>query len=180
VEQPWGRVVNPVDLPPRPTVKTLIALGDDEFAVLVRDHLLPRGENRSRWNALWAVLTFDERLSERTFDVLENFLDTTQADLAAGALDEQQHRRAIKFIDYCDDAWVRLQRRENAPLAWAGAQVARYNPAARAVLETLAKAVAEHRSAVSASEEPVREADTRLWQVLATVGLDPQTQHRAR
>jgi hypothetical protein len=181
IEQPWSRVKNPVAIPPALDPAGLAALPDEEFARLVRDHLVPRqpaGEERRLWERLWGLLGRDERLADRTFDVLEDFLDGVEAVLDSGQLDEHQQARAEKFRRFCDDAWKRLQVDDDKPLGWAGRAAAGFNPPARRVIEQLVDAIAEHRRTVATAATTPK--DKRLWQVLADVGLDPEGSRRRR
>lgn len=175
LEQPWARVKEPVAIPAPITVATLEALSEQDLAVLLRDHLVPRrpdGVERARWESLWRVLSADDGLAERCFDVLEQFLGDVDAVLADGDPDEHTRKRMEKFRRFCDDAWQRLQMHHDRPLGWAGRAGAGFNPAGRAVISKLVDAVDRHR-AVTQVEGGGTEADRQLWQVLGDVGLDP-------
>ncbi len=182
LEQPWRRVKIPAALPEPLSVAALSGLAAEEFAVLLRDHLVPRnpaGVDRERWERLWAVLSRDDALSDRAFDVLEEFLDQVDRALRSDALDAHQRRRAQKFERFCDDAWQRLRVDDDKPLGWAGRAAAGFNPPARKVLEQLVDAVAQHRSAVTAAGS-ASAADEQLWAVLRHVDLDPDLSRRRR
>lgn len=173
-EQPWARVRDPA--PVAAAAVELAAMTDAEFAEQVRHHLMPREDQpggRARWTRLWTLLG-EEQLCDHTFDVLEDFLDTTEAALAGGALGDAEAARARKFRDRCQEAWSRLQRAEDdRPLGWAGKAAEGFNPVARKVIAQLVSAVAGHRSAVTSSRRPITVEDRRLWGILDAVGLDP-------
>lgn len=175
LEQPWARVKEPVAIPTPTTVSTLESLSEQDLAVLLRDHLVPRrpdGVERARWESLWRLLSADDALAERCYDVLEQFLGDVDAALAEGQPDEHTRKRMEKFRRFCDDAWQRLQVHHDRPLGWAGRAGAGFNPAGRAVISKLVDAIDHHRAQAEA-EGDVRKADHRLWQVLDDVGLDP-------
>ena len=182
INQPWSRVRNPVPLPgDLGSAGPLLALDPEQFAELIRSHLTPRDEQpgeRVGWTRLWALLAGDEQLSERTFDVLEDFLDTTEEDLASGALDDAQTSRARKFQGRCGEAWKRLQRvDDDRPLAWAGKAADGFNPPSRKVIARLVGAIARHRSVITRSRRPITPEDQHLWAVLEAVQLDPRDYH---
>lgn len=178
VDQPWSRVRDPVPIPVPTDARTLLDLDEQDLARVLRDHLVPRqptGAERARWESLWRVLSADDDLAERAFDVLEEFLGDVDQALQREDLDEHTRKRMDKFRRFCDDAWQRLQLHHDRPLGWAGRAGAGFNPAGRAVIAQLVQAVANHRSCVQAQPD-VRDADVQLWQVLSAVGLDPDRQ----
>lgn len=182
LERPWARIKTPVPIPDPADVDDLLTLPLEQLAELVRDHLLPRGQDpdaRTRWERLWAALGADDRLADRTFDVLEDLLSTTEADLGSGRLEDADERRARKFLTSCDHAWSRLQGHDDRPLGWAGGRAARFNPPARHVLAQLVDAIAEHRRSVTEAKT-VRGVDEELWRVLAAVRLDPEQMRSTR
>ena len=179
IERPWGRVNDPTPIPAPIDADTFATMDELDFAVLIRDHLVPRqpnGAQRQQWNALWDLLGADETLSERTFDVLDDFLDTTEAAIQADELDEAQTKRAAKFQHFCNDAWKRLQA-DDKPLGWAGRTASGFNPAARKVIAQLVDAIDEHRRELT-SGEARDDADNKLWKTLREVGLDPHQRRR--
>lgn len=183
VEQPWARVKNPVVIPViRDLEGELNQLSPVAFAQLIRSNLVPRSDQpdgRQRWAELWTAIDQDADLAERTFDVLEEFLDACDQASNDTALDDQQRQRSVKFRRFCDDAWQRLQNVPDAdePLAWAGRAARPFNPPARRVLATLVEAIAVHRETVQGVNE-ARPADDHLWAVLRTVALDPARARR--
>lgn len=183
IQRPWTRVRTPVPIPGDASQAGLAALGPVEFAELIRSNLIPRSDvpgGRSAWEQLWAMLKTDDDLAERTFDVLEDFLDATEQALDSGELDEVEAGRAPKFRARCDEAWKRLDRLEDAgPLAWAG-KAGEFQPSARKVIAVLIGAIARHRWTVLRSRHPVTGVDRRLWDVMRQVNLDPEDyQHRS-
>ena len=175
LDQPWSRVKEPVPIPVPTTAQTLQELSEPELARLLRDHLVPRqatGVERTRWESLWRVLSADDALAERAFDVLEDFLSDVDQALQADDLDEHTRKRMEKFRRFCDDAWQRLRLHHSRPLSWAGRAGAGFNPAGRVVISRLVDAIAAHRHAL-VDQPNVRPADRQLWAVLRDVGLDP-------
>lgn len=182
VDRPWSRVKTPVPIPDRLEPDALRELSRDDLARLLRDQLVPRqpaGPERDRWEQLWALLSRDDELADRAFDILEEFLDQAERALEGGELDEHQRRRAEKFRRFCEDAWQRLQRDDDRPLGWAGRAANGFNPAARRVLEHLVDAIVDHRRVVTATGSP-KPHDEGLWRVLADVSLDPDLPRRRR
>ena len=181
INQPWSRVRNAVPLPgDLGSAGPLLALDPEQFAALIRSHLIPREDQsggRARWTRLWALLAGDEQLSERTFDVLEDFLDITEDDLASGGLDDAQTNRTRKFQARCVEAWKRLQQVDDRPLAWAGNAADGFNPPGRKVIARLVAAITRHRSVVTRSRRPISPEDQHLWAVLEAVQLDPRDYH---
>ena len=56
------------------------------------------------------VLREDDQLADRTYNVLEQFLDTTEDALEGGGLDEAGTKRAEKFKQQCEMSWKRIDR----------------------------------------------------------------------
>lgn len=180
LDQPWSRVKDPVPIPVPTDAQTLLGLGELDLARLLRDHLVPRqpvGGERTSWEALWRVLSADDELAERAFDVLEEFLGDVEDALQDESLDGHTRKRMEKFRRFCDDAWQRLRLHHTRPLSWAGRAGAGFNPAGRAVIAQLVDAIARHRFLVQPQAD-VQDADNQLWQVLHEVGLDPDQRDR--
>lgn len=181
--EPWARVKRRIDMPQPLDVRVLDALSDQDFARLVREHLLPaqpQGPEREAWRMLWDLLKRDDGLAHRAFDVLEYLIDTTEAALegrlakSAEDPDDPIRRakvRASKFVADCKNAWERLEIASDEPLAWAGREASAFNPRARVAIQELVTAIAEHRGA--ARQGDPSEADLRLWSVLDRLKLDP-------
>lgn len=185
IDQPWTRVRQPVPIPaelsqpgqgrPQAGAATLLALEDVELAELIRSHLMPRDQSdagRRAWDNLWATIRSDDTLADEVYDVLEDFLDTTEEALSSGTLDDAGQSRARKFLTHCQQAWARVDRgREQGSkhLAWAG-RAGNFQPAAQRVIATLVGAIARHRATHDGTGSP---ADFELWETLAKVNLDP-------
>lgn len=183
IERPWARVKNPASIPDGDLNVQLTALDDLHFAELIRSHLVPRDtepNGRARWQQLWTEIDQDADLADRTFDILEQFLDASEAAVDDPDLDSTQRQRAQKFSRFCNDAWHRLQASldEDEPLSWAGRAAVGFNRPARKVIEQLVRAIGEHRSAVREEEASPTVADRRLWAVLRQVSLDPERVRR--
>lgn len=175
IDRPWTRVRTPVPIPDPITIEAIAGLPPADFANLLRSNFVPRADlpdGRRRWEQLWQILKRDDGLAERTLDMLEDFLDTTKAALAAGGLDEAEAVRATKFTARCDEAWQRVDKPLDQPLAWAGS-AGNFQPKAQRVIAKLVAAIARHRSETTRTGDD-RAADTALWDVLRDVGLDPQ------
>lgn len=178
IERPWARVKAPASIPDGDLRAGLTRLDDRQFPELIRSHLVPRDTSpagRARWQQLWTEIDQDAVLADRTFDVLEQFLDASEAAAEDPQLENAQRQRAQKFARFCNDAWRRLQGslEEDEPLSWAGRAALGFNRPARKVIEELVQAIGDHRSTGRFEELPPTEADRRLWAVLRRVGLDP-------
>ncbi len=178
IAQPWLRVRNPLAIPDGLDSAELGGLEPEPFAQLVRSNLMPRqtsGPERTAWDQLWLTLRGDA-LAERTYDVLEEFLDQTQAALDAQTLDPEMERRARKFADQCQMAWNRIDsdRVRTAPLQWAGDRASVHPLHSRHVIARLVGAITRHRSTVLATTGRPSTADAELWDTLAPLGLDPR------
>lgn len=104
-ESPWDRIKDPVPVPEPCTAVVLRLLTDEEFALLLRSHLVP-GPDRSGFQQLWIVLAFNDDLADRAFDILEEWLEVAEQHLRTGP----QSSRARKFRGFCDGAWNRLTK----------------------------------------------------------------------
>ncbi len=149
---PWMRVKDPTPLPkdPSPTklANSLRDCDDEVLGRLIRDHLVPLSDEtayRRGWNAFWRALGFDPVLRARADTILDGFLDVAEAALDAGGQDAAQVKRTEAFFERCENALDRILKREDEPLAWAGAAAVRYNPVSRKVIDQLATAIAQHR-----------------------------------
>lgn len=161
ITTPWARVRNPTPIPDR--LRSITQFSDDEFAELIRSNLMPRGTDkagRQRWEHLWRFLQSNDDLAEQTYDVLEEFIDETDDALDRGDLDEAQTKRATKFIDQCDAAWNRLERRGSS------------RPSHRRMIMVLSRAIADHRRAIQDAGYS-RPEDEELWSLLHRFKLDP-------
>ena len=166
-QEPWRRISNPVDLPAFSGAADLRVLDAEVFECILRDHLIPRSSERkynAHWRNFWNVLAFDDELADRATAILEDFVDQAKAALDAGELDDKQQGRARKFIDKSVMALDRIDKAEDAPLAWIGERASQFNPRSREVIEKLVQAIAEHRKTLD---------NEKLWRVLRRVGLDP-------
>lgn len=176
VEQPWKRVRNPPPLDQPVRAQPLLAMDEQAFVELVRGHLMPREDRpggRAAWVQLWALLAAHDDLAQRTFDVLEDLLETTEADLARGGLDDAQSARARSFANRCDEAWKRLRRDDDQALGWAGNAAEGFNPVSRKVIAILVAAIARHRTQVRHLRREATPAEEALWSSLRSVSLDP-------
>lgn len=163
LEQPWARVKNPTPIPDNVDVVMLEAMGDEEFAVLLRDNLIPRTpEIRAAWDRLWDVLYDDDDLADRACDVLDDFADAARAFLQQGP-DEAPMARAKKFLVNVEFSLSRLAVEDRVKLP---TQVA---------LRRLVYAITRHRALIKERGEPT-EIDEQLWRALSRVGLDPAEQ----
>lgn len=176
IDRPWTRVREPVPIPEAFTVTDLLEMAEVDFAELIRSHLVPRDQSaagRRAWDQLWTVLKSDDALADRTYDVLDVFLDTTGEALESGDLDDAETKRAEKFGTQCLQGWKRIDRKQDDhPLAWAGS-AGQFQPSARRVIATLIRAIARHRSAVQHSRLGPTPPDEELWAVMRRVNLDP-------
>lgn len=113
LEQPWARVKQPTVLPPALDRDLVAGLQDDQLAEVLRDHLVPSGgagAERAVWDRFWAVLSADDDLAERAFEVLEDFLDQVEDALEAASAEHPQRKRMTKFQLNAENAIARLDR----------------------------------------------------------------------
>ena len=153
IEQPWVRVKQPSTIPDAVNREVLAALPVVELAALVRDHLLPdgtTGPRRKAWDQFWKLLHDDDELAHRAFDVLEEFLDSTEDALDVVDAEDPQRKRMQKFQFNAQNAWARLQKDTTAVRGVSAGQ------------RRLVAAIAKHRLAVL-EEGPPTVADLRLW-----------------
>lgn len=179
IEMPWGRVRNPPPIPNELTTSNLVDLDELAFAELVQAHLVPRdqgGAGRRQWDRFWKLLREDEDLADRTYNVLECFLDDTEEALRSGDLDENATKRAEKFAGQCEMSWKRIDRGRDrtGALAWAGEQADVHPAHSRRVIGALIGAIARHRSDTLRIVGKPSSADAELWDVMAHLGLDPR------
>lgn len=177
VLQPWTRVRQPVPIPTPPDGDVLTQLDDSQFSELLRSNLMPRettGAGRDAWDALWETLRGDPALAERSYDVLEEFLQITEEFLESSP-DLDGARRAHKFAGQCEMAWNRLNtdRDRTPPLQWAGERAAIHPLRSRHVIARLVGAITRHRSTVL-SAGGATPADAELWATLSMIGFDPR------
>lgn len=153
IEQPWARVKQPSIIPTQVDREVLAALPVAELAALVRDHLVPSGTtgpSREAWERFWGLLRDDDELAHRAFDVLEEFLDSTEDALDVVDAGDPQRKRMQKFQLNAQNAWQRLQKDPTAVRAVPAGQ------------RRLVAAIAEHRAAVLEEGRPTA-ADLQLW-----------------
>lgn len=177
VDSPWVRIKNPLPIPDPCRGEDLAALDDVRFAELLRSQLVPRDQSpagRKSWDQFWSLLREDPQLADRTYDVLDEFLDTTEDAINGGQLPPSERERAEKFRLQCQQSWNRIDRgRERTALAWAGA-AGQFSPGARRVIATLIGAIARHRATVLHREGKPSPADAELWDTMRALDLDPR------
>lgn len=177
MHQPWARVKNPCPIPAPVDEVVYRVLDDDSLAQVIRDHILPRSEDapyREAWAQLWALLEADDDLADRALDVLEDFIDGTEADIDGGELSSQQLRRARMYLKRFSDRWERLDNANPVPLQWAGKAAEGLPMPARRVVEKLVNAIDAHRAGTT---NPTT-VDKTLWGILAKTGLDPAVRNQ--
>jgi hypothetical protein len=177
METPWARVRSPETIPQPVTPAVLLSMPAQRFTELLRGNLLPRTDTRDDrqvWATLWEALTRDERLADRGYGVLAEFLEVTGQALAGGGLDPGQEKRAKAFRRQVREAWARMVREQGRrqPLRWAGEAASEFDSAGRSAIALMVSAIAAHRGAVM-REGDVDAPDRRLWSALRQVGLDP-------
>jgi hypothetical protein len=157
IEQPWARVKQPSTIPTPVTREVIAALPAAELAALVRDHLVPSGTtgpHRAAWDQFWGLLNDNDELAHRAFDVLEEFLDSTEDALDVADAGDAQRKRMQKFQLNAQNAWQRLQKDP---------------PAGQ---RRLVAAIAAHRAAVL-EDGPPTAADLQLWATAGVGGTAP-------
>lgn len=173
IATPWARLKTPRPIPAPLNVKTLRAMSDDEFELLVLSHLVPReGVSRRDFDKLWWAIAHDDDLADQMEDLVDAWL--LLADAASADADPAERKRIAALRRNSEDALNRIDRLVDTtePLAWAGA-AGNFPPASRKVIAILVSAIAQHRAAVEQSGEPMPE-DERLWRALHRVDLDPR------
>ena len=176
IDRPWARVRNPVPIPEDCTVEHLSAMTEIDLAELIRSHLRNgdlSAEGKKTWDHFWRVLKSSRGLAKRAFNILEDFLDTTDRASSDPGIEPAQAKRMETFQTLCEHAERRIERiPTDGPLAWAGS-AADFQPRARQVIATLVGAIARHRSALEGAEIDPTSDDIELWAVLRRVSLDP-------
>lgn len=150
---PWDRVVQPPSIPEPCTGVVLRLLPDEAFAQLMRSHLVPK-DARDQFQRLWIVVAFNDDLTERTFDLLEGWLETTDQHL----LTDPEPDRAKKFHLFCDGAWNRLTKIREFDI-----RQERGQPAPHTAAGQFALAIHTHHLACSGDATAV---DHALWTTL--------------
>lgn len=165
LDRPWARIADPTPIPADVDAEVLGELGDQEFAELLRDNLLPRepAVSRSDWEQLWQVLLGDDDLADRAFDLLEEFLEAVADVKAAAETDPLELKRATKFEINVQAAWARLERTE----------MPSYEKIRRLVF-----AITRHRAKTRARGYEPTKADLELWSVLGRLGMDPDRESK--
>ena len=174
-QRPWARVRDPLPIPQPVTVAALAELDDEQFAQLLRSHLVPRDPSRAgkqTWASMWALMRTNLALGDRAIAVLEEFAEVTGRAQASGQLDEVGAARAKKFEHQVSMALDRVQ--VVGAMDWAGEKMVSHPPHSRKIIAELVAAIARHRSAVLAERGAPTAPDAELWDTLARLGLDPR------
>lgn len=177
IERPWERVRQPPELPASPTAAALRTMTEQEFAELLRAHLVPRGtdkQDRERWDRFWQVLNTDDALNDRAFGILEVFQSVTES--AAPATDREA-QRMTRFLRQVTEAQNRLEWELPSFGPAVAAKLRTFPGGTRRHLIDLISAIDAHRADTLAAGSPTP-ADQELWSVLADVGLDPREDTR--
>lgn len=98
--RPWDRVKVPTPIPSPCSAVSLRLMDESTFSELLRSNLLPRQDGEG-FRRLWITIAFNDDLSHRAFDVLEDWLDQVEESDADDV-------RVRKFATNCDGAWNRL------------------------------------------------------------------------
>lgn len=149
----WDRIETPPVLPAVVSPEWLADLDDQEFAQLLRGHLLPRsasGPGRKAWDSLWRILGEWPDLQGDAWDVLEGFLRDCEAQL----LVHPDDKRAKRFQGQVAD---RLRALDSSRLLQGG-------DGSRS--ERLVAAIARHRAETLAAGVDPSAADVALWAAL--------------
>lgn len=85
------------------------------------------------------MLRADDQLADRTYNVFEQFLDTTHDALKPSDLHEVGNKRAAKFNQQCEMSWKHINRDLNrdGTIAWAGDHAKAHPPQTRRVIASL-------------------------------------------
>lgn len=161
LEKPWARIDDPTPIPEY-LEEAVDELDDVAFAELVRDNLIPRTPTvrKADWEWMWTILSSDD-VADRTYDVLDGFLDAIEKVRAGGEAGEAELKRVTKFETNVKSAWARMER--ELPEA--------------AKVHQLVFAVTKHRALTRQNGEPTQE-DQDLWRVLRRLHLDPEVRPR--
>lgn len=149
--QPWLRIKNPSAVPNPCTGVGLRTMDDGAFAHLLASQLVP-GEDRDGHQVLWVTLAFNDDLAERAFDVMEEWLDACEAQLA-----DTPGGRPQKFAGFVQGAWDRLTLIRDRDL---GPKIA-VPPDPESVTGRLLLAIETHQAATTAPTA----VDYALWAV---------------
>lgn len=158
--QPWERLSSPPSIPDPCDAVVLRLVDDEEFALLIQANLVP-AQDREGFRDLWVSLAFNDDLAERTFDLLDDWLD--RAEIAIE--DDPSAPRLVKFRERCNEAFNRLLRVRDLDTRPASV------PASGTSAYSLAAGIVRHREAIGDAATAV---DQALWAAL------PNARDRAR
>ncbi len=171
-DQPWFPLAEPIEFPERvkPAWVGKIARGESDVLTIdrvVRSHLHPLhpGDKAytAAWHTFWRALAFADRRN-----VIQLFNDWMQKAEFAAARPDLPEDEAVwvrRFMGDVRGALGRMARGKEEPMAWAGAEFAKYAPEMRFMVEGLIGAIALHRAG--------EVSDLELYGILQVLGVDP-------
>lgn len=168
-ERPWFPPATPVEFPegrltPAWAGKVAKSSSGD---IVIRSHLVPRHPKDKRYmgafRTFWRAMAFADR--KGVYAMLERWLADTEAELANPTLSEEDAVFARRFRGDVDGALQRLNRANDEPMSWAGAEFSKYAPEERVMLEALIGAIALHRGGDLSDDE--------LYAILGCLDVDP-------
>lgn len=148
---PWERHA-PTPIPDPCTATVLRLLPAQHFQQLLRSHLVP-GDDRFGFQELWYLIAFNDDLTERCFDILEDWLDLAAQEPEDGP----DAPRTRKFTRLCNDAWNRLTKIRDLDV-----RDDHTAPAPHTTAGAFARAIAHHRAQLDTPSD----LDEALWAAL--------------
>jgi len=171
-EQPWFPLAEPVEFPDRvkPSWVGKIARGESDVLTIervIRSHLHPLhpGDNvyTAAWRTFWRALAFGDR--RNVVNLLNDWMAKAEFAAKRPDLPDEEEKWVRRFMGDVKGALGRMARGKEEPMAWAGAEFAKYAPEMRFVVEGLIGAIALHRDGEVNNME--------LYGILQVLNVDP-------
>lgn len=168
-EQPWFPPEQPVEFPDRVTPKWVGNVAKSRSVdVVVRSHLVPLHASsnayKGAWRTFWRALAFADR--QGVVDLLTRWQADAETALADPAVSDEDAAIIRRFSNDAAGAVNRINRAKEEPMAWAGADFAKYPPEVRVMVETLIGGYDLHRAGEI--------SDSELYRILSAMAVDPQ------
>lgn len=168
-ESPWFPPETPMEFPEGRLTPAWVGKVTKfkNFDVMIRSHLFPRHPKDTRYMAayrtFWRAIAFADR--KQVFAMLERWDGAAEAALANPALSEEEAAYVRRFRGDVNGTLNRLNRANDEPMAWAGAEFSKYAPEQRVMVEALIGAITLHRVGEF--------SDAQLYSILRCLDVDP-------